>query len=680
MLYSDDIIERNQIRLKNLNTNALNTATDVWSGALTGYGFYSIPYEVPLGYGRYYYYRAVYKFTTTNQSPTWVAIYSQDGSVSPVRQTSLTANTEYTLSVVAQPSPLPGITVTSGTLYNGDSSKISGVSSYVKNVLCYDVTELYSILKAKGVVTTVETLKTWCDTNLVHVPKDTYYDITSLVENTTDKTIFDKGNVVAEEFIEGDGMTIYSVNDSVRNNVYFDNGSGISVYNNSGGNTVTLTRVSANTVTPLSPFYPKHATIMKIVTNGTASPGAGGFLCSHTAKANGIFVEKFVALVPTGYTVNAAANSQGTGGTYSILGNNQGTGKWEEYTILYKCGSSGSFSNGGHVYISGSNNTSVTWYVAYVNNCDITGKEYLKGYTTLPKKISMGGKYLFANEFNCRDIFPNGNIFNQETAMLPSGWTYDATDYAGNAKCSIVQPVNANAGSFGVNIPINPMCKYKISFWVKCKADMTSFLTAIYYLNSNGTVLSHNLVMYKSGTMTQLSAALKSGDTTVTVKSNANWASRSYSKLGFRSSPYKSFHDISSFNNNGSTGIVSGVSGTTVINLAKAYSGNTIPVNTYIVEGYNGCNYPYPIQKGNLPTNNTWKYVEGYFGKEDLPWDGNDNIGSWGGNPVDAVKISIGLNIYQNTGSVPIKYSDIRVEVVNGTNSSRKQDKIQIGG
>lgn len=36
--------------------------------------------------------------------------------------------------------------------------------------------------------------------------------------------------------------------------------------------------------------------------------------------------------------------------------------------------------------------------------------------------------------------------------MIPSGWSYDTTDVAGNAVASIVQPVNAAAGT--IDIPL----------------------------------------------------------------------------------------------------------------------------------------------------------------------------------------------------------------------------------
>jgi len=121
-----------------------------------------------------------------------------------------------------------------------------------------------------------------------------------------------------------------------------------------------------------------------------------------------------------------------------MLSSAAGTGDWEEYSVLYKCGTDGTFSSGGHIAITGSNNTSVTWYLAYVNDCDITSDENLKNYSILKNKTKIKNGYLFDKEINCSNILPNGDCFKQENSMLPNGWSYDTSDYAGNSKCSLV--------------------------------------------------------------------------------------------------------------------------------------------------------------------------------------------------------------------------------------------------
>lgn len=676
MMYADRIEEKNCLFLRNLNISA-NTAKDTWYSG-TGYGFHFVPYEKPLCPNHYYYLRFTYKFTTTNQSPTWSQFYIQGGMNGGANIDNPVANTEYTASSIKQITVRSSYPLTSGTLYNGNSNAINGVTSYYKNVLIYDVTELYDILSANGSVTNTTTLQTWCDKNLAYNAPRINYDISSLINNTDTKITIKGGAIIANQFVECDGMQLYSYSDQLRNNTYFDNGVGISIYNNKGNGSVTHTRVDA--AAHNSPFRNKHKYVLKITTNGEASPGAGGFLASHNAGANKVFVEKFVAKIPIGYTVSAYYNPQGDNSSITYLTDMSGTGDWKEYGILYKCGSSGSFSNGGHVAISGSNNTSVTWYLAYVNNCDITGKEYLKSYNILPNKFSLSNEgVVSAQDFYTSNLLPNGNCAKQESSMLPSGWLYDTDDKAGEAYASIVQPVGASSGFYGGSIKISPTGRYKISYWIKCKGDMSSFLTAISYYKGS-TELSHTQVVYVPSTKTQLKNELKSGDTTVVVNSNANWIVRNYSRLGFRNNLYNSYYnDKGTSNDNGSAGIVSGITGSNTINLAVPYSGSTMPVGTVIVESYDGGTYPYPIGKSNLPTDNTWKYVEGYFGAADIAWDGASSSG-WAGIPSGADSMMIRLNLYANNGTVPIKYSDIRVEQVDGSDGARREGKIQMKG
>ena len=73
MIYCDNIIENNSIILENLDKNSSSN----WSTASSTYASYNVTYSKPLILGNIYYFRCKYKFTTTNQSPTWVTIYSQ---------------------------------------------------------------------------------------------------------------------------------------------------------------------------------------------------------------------------------------------------------------------------------------------------------------------------------------------------------------------------------------------------------------------------------------------------------------------------------------------------------------------------------------------------------------------------------------------------------------------------
>ena len=147
----------------------------------------------------------------------------------------------------------------------------------------------------------------------------------------------------------------------------------ISVYNNYSNGTVTITREQAGDHANSSGFQ------LKITTAGEATPGCGGFYQSISSRANAIFVQIFRAKIPVGYNVNTASNPMGTNYQDRFITDRAGTGKWEWYARVVYCGSSGSFSSGGHVYLSansGYSATSVTWYLSYCNLIDITKGAY----------------------------------------------------------------------------------------------------------------------------------------------------------------------------------------------------------------------------------------------------------------------------------------------------------------
>ena len=678
---SDNIIEHAVI-LRNLNVNDYNTATDQWSPALTGYRCYTVYYEKPLAKDHYYYAKASYKYANTSKSvPTWFGFYFQNGYSDSTKVEITAANTEYTVSKIFQTNYKNiNVSLKFGELYHGPSGEITGVNGYVRNVIVYDVTDLFDILRTRGVVTTTDQLKTWCDTNLVHKPRYVNYDVTDLIDESS-KLYQYNGALIGNSFVETDGMQVYSASTKIRNNTYFDTGTSVGVYNNLGNGTVTHYRVDAGEQN--SPYYPQHQYVLKIVTNGSATPGCGGFVANHMAAANKVFIEKFVAKIPVGYKITAAWNPQGDGASVTYLTDREGTGDWAEYAILYRCGSTGKFSDGGYVYLSadsGYSSTDVTWYVAYVNNCDVTGNEHLINFVAMPNKAAIKGGNMFANQFDNANLLANGDCTIQDPGFILSSWQYDTEDVAGNAKASIVQPVGAGGGwgpSITTTIPIDPTLKYRISYWVKCKADMTSFLTAIFYQTSANKTLTHQQVMYFDGTKTTLTKDFKAGDTSITVASNENWKSSDYSLIGIRSSKTNVSHHDLGIVTNGSTGIFDSVEGSTIVNLTKAYTGETIPAGTVVCEGRDGGNYPYPIGKSKLPTDNEWKFVSGTFGADNAIFDGNYTKGWGGGIPFDTTHIKIALNLYNNNGTVPIKYADIRIEPITPNSGNRTFDKVQ---
>jgi len=157
----------------------------------------------------------------------------------------------------------------------------------------------------------------------------------------------------------------------------FDNGlNGVVLYNNSGGGTVAVSRVTDASESLIAPNHSGY--VVKIVSNGgTTSPGLGGFQQPIAAEENHTFVQIFQAKIPTGYSLSINENSQGTNNTSYWMTNSVGTGKWEWYARVSHCGDSGTFSSGGHVSLSGSAGA-VTWHLASCTVVDISESQDLR--------------------------------------------------------------------------------------------------------------------------------------------------------------------------------------------------------------------------------------------------------------------------------------------------------------
>lgn len=196
------------------------------------------------------------------------------------------------------------------------------------------------------------------------------------------------------------------------------NGS-MSIYNNKGNGTVTLSRVTKDSAFEMSSSY-----MMKITTAGEATPGLGGFYQGTTSKSGGIFYHVIAAKIPVGYSIQRASNACGDGATHTWLTPQEGTGKWETYIYKTQCGTSGSFSTFGHVYISGPAATSskpVTWYVGYAEMFDATNVSQSGNTYT----IGSGAGYLQALWIpNRYTIKYNGNGATSGS-MINSSHIYD---------------------------------------------------------------------------------------------------------------------------------------------------------------------------------------------------------------------------------------------------------------
>lgn len=169
---------------------------------------------------------------------------------------------------------------------------------------------------------------------------------------------------------------------------------GISVYNNSGGGTVTVERTTDINLPNQSGYK------LKIATSGPATPGLGGFYFGTETRANAVFITRFIAWVPVGYRIEWATNSTGNGGTSKWLTNNVGTGDWEEYAFYVKSGSSGTFSSTNYFYLAGGDGSlPVTWHLAFATVYDAgsiddtpTKDELKTGITIKPGAINIFGQ------------------------------------------------------------------------------------------------------------------------------------------------------------------------------------------------------------------------------------------------------------------------------------------------
>lgn len=176
-----------------------------------------------------------------------------------------------------------------------------------------------------------------------------------------------------------------------RDPTFKEGNNGISVYNNNSNGTVGIYRESAS-------GNPNDSGIgLKIVSQGNASPGSGGFTFTTFTRANAVFVTRFIANIPVGYNVEWASNAIGDWGHNKWLTSQEGTGNWQEYASIVRCGSTGTFSSTNYFYIT--NGGAVTWYLAYASVFDATGvndfqtKDEIKaGITITPNNVNVFGK------------------------------------------------------------------------------------------------------------------------------------------------------------------------------------------------------------------------------------------------------------------------------------------------
>ena len=161
--------------------------------------------------------------------------------------------------------------------------------------------------------------------------------------------------------------------------------------------------------------------IMQIKTVGASAPGLGGFVQSFRSRANAVFIVKYSINLPTGYYLRAISNSMGSEFTDEFIGDTEGTGTWKEYYRMIKCGTTGSFSTGGYVYVEGNVTPTISsplvWYLGAIYAYDVT------------------------------DANPINSWIHQNTTLIDGGKIYTGTVTADKLSVNSLSAISANLGT-----------------------------------------------------------------------------------------------------------------------------------------------------------------------------------------------------------------------------------------
>lgn len=141
-------------------------------------------------------------------------------------------------------------------------------------------------------------------------------------------------------------------------------------------NNISLERVESPSDCPTTSSY-----CVKITATGSnGNIGFGGFYQIFQSRPNAVFIQKVIAKLPIGYKLMTISNSMGTGFKREWLTPAEGTGEYEVYMVRITCGSTGTFSTGGFLYVTGSpiptEEAPLEWYIAYATSFDLSAGEY----------------------------------------------------------------------------------------------------------------------------------------------------------------------------------------------------------------------------------------------------------------------------------------------------------------
>ncbi|EPX6842835.1 interleukin-like EMT inducer domain-containing protein [Acinetobacter baumannii] len=116
---------------------------------------------------------------------------------------------------------------------------------------------------------------------------------------------------------------------------------------------------------------------LNVTVSAGSMPGYGGFYQAYNARANAVYLIKYIIKLPVGFKLVQASNSMGVGARDRFVGSTEGTGKYETYYRLCQCGTTGPFSNGGHVYVTSAGSSlsgteTMTFQLAQIECYDLT--------------------------------------------------------------------------------------------------------------------------------------------------------------------------------------------------------------------------------------------------------------------------------------------------------------------
>lgn len=240
----------------------------------------------------------------------------------------------------------------------------------------------------------------------------------------------------------------------------------IGVYNNAGNGNVVITRTNEIHDVPN-----RSGWALRIQTNGPAEPDLGGFYFSAAPLANGVFVVRFIALIPAGYTLGFHSNYLGENSKVTWLTSSAGTGDWQEYGVKIKYGTGPGLGSTAFFALGGPATypiTPIRWYLSYatvfnVSNApatatktqirqlddkinlsatainDLTGRVQSAEFALRPDniwiglkdKIKVGGRNTFSYLNTILDVW-GGGVVTRESAN--KGFTFSPAGISSNLR------------------------------------------------------------------------------------------------------------------------------------------------------------------------------------------------------------------------------------------------------